>query len=118
MTMISIVEPRKWETFLSDFTKRNKGRRARFEIYGPNGSFKEEQQEGSFESISISANTVTVVRSYDKHGTLASMTDELKNVRGISAQYDSDKSINMLEFADDKGGMTTLHFESKIDGDS
>ncbi len=116
MTMISIVEPRKWAAFLSDFTDRNKGRRARFEIYGPNGGFKEEAQEGHFESISVAGNTVTVVRQYEKHGTPAAMTDQLKNVRGISAQYDADRSINMLEFADDKGSMTTLHFESKVDG--
>jgi hypothetical protein len=118
MTMISIVEPSEWEKFLSDFTENNCGRRARFEIFGPNGSFKEEAQEGNFQSISISGNTVTVVRNYEKHGSLAMMKDELKNVRGISAQYDTDNSIDMLEFADEKGGMTTLHFESKVDGNS
>lgn len=116
--MIKTVEPKEWDTFLNAFTTLNNGRRARFEVFGPNGGFKEEEQEGTFASISINGNTVTVKRFYEKHGEQATMTDELKNVRGISAQYDTDKSINMLEFADDKGSMTTLHFESKVDGDS
>jgi hypothetical protein len=116
--MIKIVEPQEWDTFLNAFTERNHGRRARFEIFGPNGGFKEEEQEGNFASISIDGNTVTVVRRYYKHGELATMTDELKNVRGISVQYDTDNSEDMLEFTDEKGGMTTLHFESKVDGDS
>lgn len=116
--MIAAVEPNEWATFLSDFTHKNRGRRARFEVFGPNGGFKEEQQEGNFESISIAGNTVTVVRNYEKHGSMETMSDELQKVRGISAQYDTDKSIDMLQFADDQGGMTTLHFESKVDGDS
>jgi len=46
------------------------------------------------------------------------MTDELKNIRGISVQYDTDNSEDMLEFTDDKNQLTTLHFESRVDGDS
>lgn len=113
-----MVEPQEWETFLSSFSTRNNGRRARFEIFGPNGGFKEEEQEGDFDSISIDGNTVTVTRRYEKHGKQARMTDELLNVRGISVQYDTDNSEDMLEFTDDKGSMTSLHFESKVDGNS
>ena len=46
------------------------------------------------------------------------MTDELKNIRGVSVQYDTDNSEDMLEFTNDKGELTTLHFESLVDGDS
>ena len=118
MTMIKMVEPQEWDTFLNAFTTRNHGRRARFEVFGPNGGFKEEAQEGKFTSISIANHTVTVTRHYEKRGEPATMTDELKNIRGIAVQYDTDKSEDMLQFTDDKGGMTTLHFESKVDGNS
>ncbi len=117
--MIKAIEPQEWDTFLGAFTTRNHGRRARFEIFGPNGGFKEEEQEGNFVYVSIADHTVTVKRHYEKHGgEQATMTDELKNVRGIAVQYDTDNSEDMLQFTDDKGSMTTLHFESKVDGDS
>ncbi|MEO6655979.1 MAG: hypothetical protein ABIO36_07825 [Pyrinomonadaceae bacterium] len=116
--MIKMIEPQEWETFLYSFSNRNRGRRARFEVFGPNGGFKEEVQEGSFTSISLDNGTVTVKRTYQKQDEEASMTDELKNIVGVSVQYDTDNSEDMLEFTDDKGGMTTLHFESRVDGDS
>lgn len=116
MTMIKMVEPQEWETFLYAFTNRNHGRRARFEIFGPNGGFKEEEQEGNFTKIALDNNKITVTRRYEKNGEQQAMVDELNNVRGISVQYDTDNSVNVLEFADGNGGKTTLHFESKVDG--
>ncbi len=118
MTMIKMVEPQEWPTFLSAFSYRNRGRRARFEIFGPKGGFKEEAQEGVFQSVSIDGSTVTVTRYYQKHGQETAMIDKLKNIIGVSVQYDTDKSEDMLQFTDDKNAMTTLHFESKVDGDS
>ena len=118
MTMIKMVEPQEWQTFLGSFSNRNRGRRARFEVFGPNGGFKEEEREGSFQSVSMDGDTVTVTRSYQKQSQESTMTDELKNILGISVQYDTDNSEDMLQFTDDRGGMTTLHFESKVDGDS
>jgi hypothetical protein len=117
MTMIKAVEPQEWGTFLSAFSGRNRRRPARFEVFS-SGSFKEEVQEGRFENISIDGSTVTVKRRYKKHDQDAEMTDELKNIRGISIQYDTDNSEDMLEFTDNRGELTTLHFESKVDGDS
>jgi hypothetical protein len=114
MTMISVVDPQEWGTFLDGFTERNKGRRARFEIYS-HGDSSEEQQEGHFEHIAIDGHTVTVKRTY---GEGSVMNDELTNVRGISVQYDTDNSEDMLEFTDAEGNLTTLHFESRVDGDS
>lgn len=118
MTMINTIEPQEWATFLTAFTMRNRGRRARFEIFGPNGGFKEEEQEGVFESVSIEGGTVTVIRKYKKHDQDENMTDELTNIRGVAIQYDTDHSEDMLQFTDDKNAMTTLHFESRVDGDS
>ena len=117
MTMIKAVEPQEWATFLSAFTGRNRGRRARFEVFS-SGDFMEEVQEARFESVSIAGNSVTVKRRYQKHGEEAEMTDELTNIHGISVQYDTDNSEDMLEFTDDKNELTTLHFESRVDGDS
>ena len=117
MTMVKPVEPQEWGTFLNAFTGRNRGRRARFEIFS-HGDFAEEEQEAYFESVSITGQTVTVHRSYEKHGRQATMTDELKSIRGISVQYDTDNSEDMLEFTNDKNELTTLHFESRVDGDS
>ncbi len=118
MTMIKMVEPQEWQTFLNSFSRRNSGRRARFEIFGPNGGFKEEEQEGYFHNISIDSGTVSVERRYQKQGKEAVMADELKNIVGVSVQYDTDNSEDMLQFTDNKGGMTTLHFESRVDGSS
>ena len=117
MTMIKAIEPQEWETFLNAFTQRNRGRRARFEIFS-HGDFAEEEQEAHFSKASIDGHTVTVKRTYDKHGEQAVMTDELKNIRGIAIQYDTDNSEDMLEFTNDKNELTTLHFESRVDGDS
>jgi len=118
MTQIKQIEPREWESYLSKFTIRNQGRRARFEVFGPKGGFKEEEREGIFESVSINGHTVTVNRAYTSGGRERSMTDELKNIRGVAVQYDTDKTEDMLQFTDDKNGMTVLHFESRVDGDS
>ncbi len=117
MTMIKAVEPQEWDTFLNGFSERNRGRRARFEIFS-HGDFAEEEQEAYFESASVADNTVTVKRVYDKHGEQATMSDRLENIRGISVQYDVDNSEDMLEFTNDRNQLTTLHFESRVDGDS
>ena len=118
MTLIKQIEPHEWKSYLYKFTTRNKGRRARFEVFGPKGGFKEEEREGVFESVTITDHTVTVSRSYTSGGRERSMTDELKNIRGVAVQFDTDKTEDMLQFTDDKNGMTVLHFESRVDGGS
>ena len=117
MTMIKMIEPQEWATFLNAFTERNRGRRARFEIFS-HGDFAEEEQEAYFESIAIDGHTVIVKRTYNYHGQQKTMIDKLENIRGISVQYDTDNSEDMLEFTNDKNELTTLHFESRVDGDS
>ena len=115
--MIKMIEPQEWDTFLNGFTERNRGRRARFEIFS-HGDFSEEEQEAYFENVERDDNTITVKRTYEKHGEQATMTDTLENIRGISIQYDTDNSEDMLEFTNNRNELTTLHFEARVDGDS
>ena len=117
MTMIKAIEPERWMTFLDDFTARNRGRRARFEIFS-HGDASEEESEARFESAALSGSEVTIRRSYQRQGEPAEMVDELDGVTGISVQYDTDNSEAMLEFMNDRNELTTLHFESLVDGDS
>jgi hypothetical protein len=117
MTMIKAIEPDHWGDFLGEFSERNKGRRARFEVFS-RGDFAEEEQEGYFESASIDGHTVTINRTYEHRGEQKRMTDNLQNIRGIAIQLDIDKSDSMLELTNDKNELTTLRFESNIDGAS
>jgi len=118
MTQKKAIEPSSWSEFLTDFSKRNRGRRARFEIFGVQGSVSEETREGVFESASINGRVVKIDRSYDDDGTLRTMTDDLHDVHGIEVQFDVDNTEDTIEFTDHNGDMTVLHFESNIDGDS
>ena len=116
--MTNAIEPQEWLNFLNAFSNRNHGRRARFEVFGPRGSVGEEVQEAKFKSASIDNHTITVKR-IDKTETAENvMNDEFQNIRGVAVQYDIDGSEVMLELTDNKGGMTVLHFESRVDGDS
>ena len=116
--MSKMIEPGDWSNFLSEFSERNRGRRARFELFSRGGDVGEEEQEGVFESASIAGSVVTVTRTDNTEGKNESMSDEIPNVHGIAVQYDSDNSENTIELTNDKGDMTVLHFESRVDGDS
>ncbi len=118
MTMIKTVDPAEWQNFLGEFSDRNRGRRARFALFGRTGIAREEDQEGHFETISIVDHTVNVKRTYEKHGETETMSDDIRDVRGITVQLDTDGSEDVLELADDKGNLTALHFESLVDGGS
>ena len=116
--MTNAIEPKEWPEFLGAFSRRNRGRRARFEVFGPRGSVGEEVQEAKFDSASIKDRTVTINRVDETEAKEPVMVDHFQDIRGISIQHDTDKSEVMLELTDDKGVMTVLHFESKVDGDS
>lgn len=118
MTQKNTIDPAEWEGFLTEFNARNRGRRARFDIFLSNGGTREEQQEGVFESASFSDRHVTVVRSYEENGEAKTMTDEIKDVHGVVVQLDTDGSEATIEFTNHNGDLTQLHFESKVDGDS
>jgi hypothetical protein len=103
-----------WNSFLSEFSDRNTGRRARFEAFTSSG-VAEEDEEGSFQSVSINDHIVTVDRVTASGEPIE---DRIENVRGITVQLDSDESENTMEFMDSNGDVTVLHFESMVDGES
>lgn len=117
MTQKATIDPATWLDFLSEFTERNRGRRARFEIFRT-GSSTEEQQEGHFETATISDDVVTIQRSYESQGEQKIMSDDVKDVHGITVQLDTDGSEDTIEFTNLNGDLTVLHFESLVDGDS
>lgn len=118
MTQRNTIDPAGWGDFLEHFSKRNRGRRARFDLFEQGGRTAEEQQEGVFEKASFADRHVTVVRGYEEGGEPKTMTDEIKDVHGIAVQLDTDGSEAAIEFSNHNGDMTQLHFESKVDGDS
>ena len=108
------IDPVQWNTFLSEFSDRNTGRRARFEAFTASG-VAEEDEEASFQSVSIENGLVTVDRITAGGETI---TDTISDVHGIQIQLDSDDSENTIEFLDTNGDMIVLHFESLVDGQS
>ena len=108
------IESSEWGKFLSEFSDRNTGRRARFEIF-TGGGVAEEDEEASFQGVSIDNNVVTVDR-VTARGEVTS--DQFEDVRGIAVQLDSDESENTMEFMNSRGDVTVLHFESMVDGGS
>ncbi|MBC7899245.1 MAG: hypothetical protein H7070_04250 [Saprospiraceae bacterium] len=118
MSVTKMIDPAEWTEFLSEFSERNRGRRARFELFRRDGEVAEESQEGYFEQIGIEKDVVTIERKYKNHEKDKVMNDAIPNIHGISVQLDTDESENTLEFTNDKGDMTVLHFESMVDGGS
>ena len=118
MSETKMIEPSDWNKFLNDFSERNRGRRARFELFRRDGEVAEEGQEGYFESISLNDEAVTVVRIDKSKVNEYEMKDRIPNIHGISVQLDTDGSENTIELTNQRGDMTVLHFESLVDGDS
>jgi hypothetical protein len=116
-----IIIPDEWENFLQEFSERNRARRARFQIF-VNGEMNEEEQEAHLENITLEKrngeNQVNVVRIDKADEKNEKMTDTIKNVHGIVVQYETDGSENVLELRDDRGKLTSLRFESELDGAS
>lgn len=118
MTVKKMIDPAGWPEFLAEFSERNKGRRARFELFRRDGEIAEEGREGQFDGASIDGRVATIKRTYETSGESKTMSDELHDTHGIEVQYDTDGSEDTIEFTDHKGNMTVLHFESRVDGDS
>ena len=112
------IDPQDWTSFLEEFSGRNQGRRARFELFHHAGEVKEEEQEAHFESATVDGRTVTVKRTDRTGKEPKEMSIDLHDTHGIAVQYDTDESEDTLEFTNHNGDMTVLHFESKVDGDS
>lgn len=116
------IEPKNWAKFLEDFTARNANRRARFNIFFESGETLEEGEEGHLESVALDKNgdkAQVIVRRADLTAeNEATMTDTIENVRGITVQFDTDRSEDFLEITDGKNTLFSLRFESKVDGAS
>lgn len=112
------IDPQDWNTFLAEFSNRNRGRRARFELFHHAGEVKEEEQEAHFEDVSVDGRVVTVRRTDRSGKEPKEMAITLHDTHGIAVQFDTDDSEDTLEFTNHQGDMTVLHFESKVDGDS
>ncbi len=116
------IEPKNWAKFLEDFSARNKNRRARFNIFFDSGETVEEAEEGHLESVALNKNgdkTQVVVRRVDQTSeNEETMTDTIENVRGVTVQFDTDRSEDILEITDGKNTLFSLRFESEVDGAS
>ena len=116
------ISPDNWENFLQEFSTRNEKRRARFNIFFSSGETVEEAEEGHLESVALNKNgnkTQVIVKRADKTSeNEETMTDTIENVRGITAQIDTDGSEDILEITDEKNTLFSLRFESKVDGAS
>jgi len=117
-----MIEPGNWSEFLQEFSERNANRRARFNIFFSSGETVEEAEEGHLESVGLSKNDnkmqVVVKRADQTSESGEPMIDTIENVRGISVQYDTDRSEDVLEITDEKNTLFGLRFESKVDGAS
>jgi hypothetical protein len=112
------IDPQNWQSFLAEFSERNRGRRARFELFHHAGDVREEEQEAHFESASVDGRVVTIKRIDTSGRARKELTLDIHDTHGIAVQYDTDDSEDTLEFTNHNGDMTVLHFESKVDGDS
>jgi hypothetical protein len=112
-----VIAPDRWAEYLTDFSTRNQGRRARFEAFSQDG-VREEDEEAVFDSVSISGDVATVKRTVRADDKNAPISDTIDGVHGITVQLDSDGSDNTMEFMDSNGDLTVLHFESMVDGES
>lgn len=116
------ISPENWETFLQEFSARNANRRARFNIFFSSGEAVEEAEEGKLESVTLAENgnkkQVVVKRADQTAEVENTMTDTIENVRGITVQFDTDGSEDILEITDDKNTLFSLRLESKVDGAS
>lgn len=116
------IEPKDWAKFLENFSTRNKNRRARFNIFFDSGETLEESEEGHLKSVALNKDgdkmQVVVERADQTSGNEETMTDTIENVRGVTVQFDTDRSEDFLEITDGKNTLFSLRFESKVDGAS
>jgi len=117
-----LIEPSEWQKFLEDFAMRNNSRRARFDVFRADGTVEEESSEFHLENVSLKggdgAKNVEIIRIDRSDTNAEKIKDVITNVRGISVQFDTDGSENILEITDDRNSLVSLRFESKVDGAS
>lgn len=116
------ISPDDWEKFLQEFSARNKNRRARFNVFFNSGETAEEAEEGLLESVALERDgdktQLVVKRAARTSENGETMVDRIENVRGVTAQFDTDGSEDVLEITDGKNTLFSLRLESKVDGAS
>jgi signal-transduction protein with cAMP-binding, CBS, and nucleotidyltransferase domain len=112
----------KWSDFLSDFSHRNRMRRARLEFFDQQ-QVVEENQEAQLERVAIdltAKNAPLVIITRVDNSTLEPhmIVNTIPNVQRINAQLDTDKSESGLEIESKNRVLTILRMESMVDGAS
>lgn len=118
--MSKAIEPKNWESFLTEFSNRNRKRRARFNIFRISGGTEEEMQEAALENVSFkkeNTKSAVIIERIDAADNRR-LIDTIEDVRGIAVQYETDGSENVLEITDKENALISLRLESKIDGNS
>lgn len=118
MSEIKQIQPDNWKDFLEEFSTRNNNRRARFQIFrGRN--VENESQESHLEEASLKDGSTIVITRIDRtKGDGEKIHDTITHVIGISVQYDTDGSEDVLEITDKENELISLRMESRVDGAS
>ena len=113
-----VVNENDWESFLREFSDRNRDRRARIEVFWRDGTTENEDEESHLETISLTGGgkNVEIIRVDRTKSEPENRSETVTNVEGIAAQYDPDGSENALEILDDQNSLVSLRFESKAHG--
>ena len=111
-----VVGENDWESFLREFSDRNRDRRARIEVFRRDGTTENEGEESHLEQVSLNGKKVEIVRVDRTKSEPENRRETVTNVEGIAAQYDPDGSENALEILDDQNSLISLRFESKSHG--
>lgn len=116
------IAPGDWEKFLQEFATRNYNRRARFDVFRPDGTVEEEAIEAHLEDVRLSGDgeqkNVEIIRINRSDSSAEKTKETVTNVRLITVQIDTDGSEDALEMTDDQNTLVSLRLESKVDGNS
>lgn len=112
----------KWPDFLAEFSRRNRGRRARFERFDGRG-VAEEQEEARLENITVEmigndAPRIIVTRHDISTTSPSEWVTTIPQVQRISPQLDIVNSEAGLEIEDRHAVLVLLRLESLVDGAS
>lgn len=118
MSEIKQIQPDNWKNFLEEFSTRNNGRRSRFQIF-KGRNVENENQEYHLEEVRLQdENSVVITRIDRTKGDGEKIHDTITNVTGVSVQYDTDGSEDVLEINDRENELISLRMESRVDGAS
>ena len=117
--MTKLADKNKWNDFLTEFSRRNRMRRARLEFFNQQ-QVVEENQEAQLERIAVdlselNAPLVIITRVDNSTMEPQVIVNSIPNVERINAQLDTDKSESALEIESKNRVLTILRMESMVD---